>query len=131
MYTNLVVSLVPITDKKCKFSIRCRIWDWYDGPLCNIETPKTPSSFMQLSWREVGEGSNLILGLKLVCPVCVWRDGAIGSKHSILPWWFSLVYSIPGLIPTNKKRKITYKYPNNIVSFWYFPFFYPFFLGHK
>lgn len=99
-----MVTLVPITNKQCKFSIRYRIWDWYDGSLRNIETPKTPSSSMQFSWREIGEGSNLILGLKLVRPVRLRRNGAIGSKHTILPWCFSLFDPIPVTFPTKWKK---------------------------
>lgn len=93
--TYLVAVLVPITNKQGKFSSGNWIWDCYHRPLCNIETPKTTNSPVQFGWREVVEGSNLIFGLKPVCPVCVWRNRAICSQHSVLPGGLSLFDPVP------------------------------------
>lgn len=85
LFTNLVVGLVPITNKKSEFTIRGRIWDVYNRPLCNVESSKTTSSFMNFGCWEICVCSNLIFYLKFVCPIAVRWDWAICSQNSILP----------------------------------------------
>lgn len=96
-FAYFVASLVPITNEQSEISIRVWIRHWDDRSMIDIKCSKPSSCFMKLSWWQVCVGSNLILWLKLVCVIWIWRYRTVCSQYPILPWIFPLFNSIPGL----------------------------------
>ena len=77
MKKNLVVGLVPITNKQSEVTRRVRVRNRNSRPGVDIESSKTTSSAVQTSRWEVSVRTDLIFRLKDVCEVLVWRDWAV------------------------------------------------------
>lgn len=83
--TNRVVSCIPITNHNENISIRLCKRNWDNIPIIDNNRAKPTRCFLKIEWWKVIETSNLILHLKLVGPVPLWRNWTIRSKNTILP----------------------------------------------
>ena len=83
--TNRVVSCIPITNHNGNFSIRLRKRNRDNLSIINNNWAKPTRCSLKIERWKVIETSNLILDLKLVGPVPLWRNWTIGSKNTILP----------------------------------------------
>lgn len=83
--TNRVISCKPITNHNENISFRLCKRNWDNVPIINNKWTKPTRSFLKIDWWEVKETPNLILHLKLVGPIPLWRNWTVGAKNTILP----------------------------------------------
>lgn len=98
---DLMIDVVPISNKKSEISRRLRKWDRNFGPTEDFDGTKGTSSLVESKRREVEESSNLVLDLKFVGEVLARSDRACGSMNSILIRISSLLNTIPVQIKIN------------------------------
>lgn len=84
-WTNRMVLSVPITNQNCDIPIRSIKRNRNYSPVINYEAPKTTRRPLEIEGREVKETPNLVLNLKSVSPIPLWRNWTISSKDPILP----------------------------------------------
>lgn len=77
--TNRVVPYVPITNRNGNIAVWSRERDWNNRSRIDNEGAKTTRSFLEMERRKVEETPNLVLNLKLISPIPLWRNRTIGS----------------------------------------------------
>lgn len=105
-YTNRVVSGVPITNGDDNISIGGIERELYNFAICDNKTTESTCCCLEMSTRSIIVATDLILDLKSVCPVPIWRNGAIGAQNSILPRRSTHFYSRP--IKRNVRSRFQY-----------------------
>lgn len=90
-----MVSCVPVTNQNGYIPIwGCKRNGNYSPVIYNKATKSSRCS-LKIKRRKVKEAPNLILNLKIVCPIPLWRNWTIGSRNPILPWTTALLDSSP------------------------------------
>ena len=80
-----VVSCVPITNQNSYIPVWGVKRNRNYIPIVNNKASKSARSSLKMQRRKVEKATNLIFNLKVICPVPLWRNWAIGTKNSILP----------------------------------------------
>lgn len=94
-YADLMTLYKPVPDDKCNVSIRSTEGYSNNVSVVNGDSSISACSSLEICWREVEKTTNLILNLKLICPIPSSRNRTICPQHTILPWVPSMLDSIP------------------------------------
>lgn len=81
----LEASLIPIADEKIKLSFGHRKGYVNDDTIVDSNRPISATGLVEARGWKIGKGSNLVLDLENISPVCLWLNLTIGSRNSILP----------------------------------------------
>lgn len=84
--TNRMVAGIPVTNQKNNIPLWLIKRNWNNFPVINNNRTKTTRHSLKIERWEVEKASNLILDLKLICPIPLRRDWTICSLDTILPW---------------------------------------------
>lgn len=77
--------LVPVADEQTEVAGGRGVGDRDARPLMDVQGAEAAGGPVHCGRGEVGEGADLILGLKLVGVVSLGRNRAVGPQNSILP----------------------------------------------
>lgn len=80
-----MIPCVPITNQNGYIPIwGCKRNRNY-SPIVDNKATKTTRSSLKMERGKVEKATNLILDLKVICPVPLWWNWAIGARNTILP----------------------------------------------